>query len=92
MNEILNIEKDMGRKRKIKWEPRIIDIDILLFNDEQHNYPFLNVPHPELHNRRFALVPLAEIAPNAVHNVFKKTINELLEKCKDDLSVRKIKL
>jgi 2-amino-4-hydroxy-6-hydroxymethyldihydropteridine diphosphokinase len=92
IRRILKTEKNMGRVRKEKYGPRLIDIDILLFNDEQHNYTFLNIPHPELHNRRFALIPLAEIAPDAVHNVFKKTINELLEECKDDLSVRKIKL
>ena len=92
IRRILKTEKNMGRVRKEKYGPRIIDIDILLFNDEQHNYPFLNVPHPELHNRRFALVPLAEIAPDAVHNVFNKTISQLLEESKDDLSVRKIEL
>jgi 2-amino-4-hydroxy-6-hydroxymethyldihydropteridine diphosphokinase len=92
IRRILKTEKNMGRVRKEKYGPRNIDIDILLFNDEQHNYSFLNIPHPELHNRRFALVPLAEIAPDAMHNVFKKTISELLEECKDDLFVRKIKL
>ena len=92
IRRILKTEKNMGRVRKEKYGPRTIDIDLLLFNDEQHNYSFLNVPHPELHNRRFALVPLAEIAPDAMHNVFKKTISELLEESKDNLSVRKFKL
>jgi 2-amino-4-hydroxy-6-hydroxymethyldihydropteridine diphosphokinase len=90
MRWILKIEKDMGRIRNDKYGPRNIDIDILLFNEEQFDYSFLKIPHPELHNRRFALVPLAEIAPDALHPVFNKNINTLLKECKDDLSVRKI--
>ena len=51
----------MGRERKEKYGPRVIDIDILLFNNEQYDLPFLKIPHPEMQNRRFALIPLAEI-------------------------------
>ena len=90
MRWILKTEKNMGRIRNDKYGPRNIDIDILLFNEEQLNYSFLKVPHPELHNRRFALVPLAEIAPEAIHIVFKKTIKTLLNECSDKLSVKKI--
>ena len=90
MRWILKAEKNMGRIRNDKYGPRNIDIDILLFNEEQHNYSFLKVPHPELHNRRFALVPLAEIAPEAKHPALNKTINTLLSECKDELSVKKI--
>jgi 2-amino-4-hydroxy-6-hydroxymethyldihydropteridine diphosphokinase len=86
---ILKIEKLMGRIRKEKNGPRIIDIDILLFNQEIFNYSFLTVPHPELRNRRFALMPLAEIAPDAIHPVFTKTISQLLHECKDELEVKK---
>ena len=90
MRWILKAEKIMGRTRNEKYGPRNIDIDILLFNEEHHNYSFLKIPHPELHNRRFALVPLAEIAPEAIHIDFNKTIKTLLAECKDNLSVRKI--
>jgi 2-amino-4-hydroxy-6-hydroxymethyldihydropteridine diphosphokinase len=87
LKKILSVEKQIGRVRKEKYGPRIIDIDILLFNDEIHNYPSLKIPHPELQNRRFALVPLAEIAPETIHPVLKKTIVELLAICPDTLEV-----
>jgi 2-amino-4-hydroxy-6-hydroxymethyldihydropteridine diphosphokinase len=86
---ILKIEKIMGRIRDEKYGPRLIDIDILLFNNEKHNYQFLKIPHPEMQNRRFALLPLAEIAAGIIHPVLNKTINELLKECKDELPVKK---
>ena len=89
LKKILNIEKQIGRIRNEKYGPRIIDIDILLFNDEIYNYPLLKIPHPELQNRRFVLVPLAEIASEIIHPVFKKTISELLALCPDKLEVSK---
>ena len=87
---ILKVEKAMGRIRKEKYGSRNIDIDILLFNDEIHNYSFLKLPHPEMQNRRFALMPLAEIAPAIIHPVFNRSIKELLKECPDDLEVKKI--
>lgn len=89
IRKVLSIEKQMGRERKEKYGPRIIDIDILLFANEVYNFPWLKVPHPEMQNRRFALLPLAEIASNIVHPVFNKTINTLLEECTDTLPVKK---
>jgi len=89
MREIFAIEKVMGRERKEKYGPRIIDIDILLFNAEQHDSSFLKIPHPEMHNRLFALIPLAEIAPNVDHPVFKKSIAQLLKETPDNLEVKK---
>ena len=89
MRKILKIEKEMGRVREEKLGPRIIDVDILLFENEIHDLRFLKIPHPELQNRRFVLVPLAEIDPTLQHPVLKKTIAELLEECPDLLNVKK---
>ena len=91
LKKILDIEKLTGRIRKEKYGQRIIDIDILLFNDEIHNDPLLKIPHPELQNRRFVLEPLTEIAPQIIHPVLKKTIIDLLAICTDKLEVRRFK-
>ena len=80
---ILSIEKQMGRERSEKWGERIIDIDILLFNQEVISEPNLTVPHPFLHERKFTLVPLNEIIPGFLHPVLQKTVAALLEICND---------
>jgi len=90
IRKVLKIEEVMGRVRKEKLGPRIIDIDILLFENEIHDLRFLKIPHPEMQNRRFVLVPLAEINSTLQHPVLKKTIAELLEECPDNLEVKKI--
>ena len=90
MRRVLKIEEEMGRVRKEKLGPRIIDIDILLFENEIHDLRFLKIPHPEMQNRRFVLVPLAEINSSLQHPVLKKTIAELLEKCPDNLEIKKL--
>lgn len=89
IRRVLKLEKRMGRERKEKYGPRLIDIDILLYGEEIHNYPLLKLPHPELPNRRFALLPLAEIASDLLHPVYKKSITDLLDECKDPLEVKK---
>ena len=90
IRKVLKIEEEMGRVRKEKLGPRIIDIDILLFESEIHDLRFLKIPHPEMQNRRFVLVPLAEIDSTLQHPVLKKSIAELLEECPDNLEVKKI--
>ncbi len=91
MAALLHIEQDMGRQRTQKNGPRTIDIDILLFGDLVTNSPALTVPHPAMHQRRFVLEPLAEIAPHARHPVLKKTVGELLAELPSGQDVRKAK-
>jgi 2-amino-4-hydroxy-6-hydroxymethyldihydropteridine diphosphokinase len=86
---LLTIEIDMGRVREEKYGPRTIDLDILMVNDIVLDSPTLTIPHPQLHNRRFALLPLIEIAPTLLHPVLDKTIQELLLNCPDTLDVQK---
>jgi 2-amino-4-hydroxy-6-hydroxymethyldihydropteridine diphosphokinase len=90
MGALLEIEQMMGRIRTGKWASRIIDIDILFFNDEIIDQPGLSIPHPEIQNRRFALTPMEEIAPGHIHPVLGKSIRELLAECKDQGNVKKI--
>jgi 2-amino-4-hydroxy-6-hydroxymethyldihydropteridine diphosphokinase len=90
MAGILDIEKQMGRKRIQNKGPRGIDVDILLFEDRVIDSPGLNIPHPAMQNRRFVLEPLAEIAPGAWHPVQRKSVRELLDALPRGPAVRKI--
>ena len=88
LNTLLDIEKQLGRTRLVpKFGPRVIDIDILLYADEVVNADDLTIPHPAMSQRRFTLVPLAEINAELVHPVLHKTITQLLEECPDTLGV-----
>lgn len=75
----LGIEKRLGRVRTVRWGPRTIDIDLLLYDDLVINGEDLALPHPRMHERAFVLQPLCDIAPDAVHPVYNKTIKKLYE-------------
>ncbi len=85
MARMLRIEYLLGRREKSLMRPRTIDLDLLFFGAQRLKSPFLTVPHPRLHLRRFVLTPLAEIAPYFRHPVLNKSVVEMLEQC-DDLS------
>ena len=89
LTEIHIIEQALGRQREVKWGPRTLDIDILLYNNEQVEFPSLIIPHPFLHLRRFTLVPLAELIPTHIHPTLNRTITELLKDCPDQLEVQR---
>lgn len=85
---LLSIEKEMGRQRLVKWGSRVIDIDILYYGQEIITAAHLKIPHPEIANRRFVLMPLNEIAPNFRHPVLNVSTSVLLERCGDPLEVK----
>jgi 2-amino-4-hydroxy-6-hydroxymethyldihydropteridine diphosphokinase len=78
LHRLLEIEKNLGRVRREKWGPRLIDLDLLLYNDRVIQTPELSIPHPLMHQRRFVLHPLAEIAPDLIHPTLHKPIATLL--------------
>jgi 2-amino-4-hydroxy-6-hydroxymethyldihydropteridine diphosphokinase len=87
LETINKIESGMGRVRVEKWEPRIIDIDILYFGDEKISSKDLTIPHPLIQSRKFVLIPLAEIAPTFKHPAIHKTNQALLSECSDPSEV-----
>ncbi len=86
LDRLLQIEKDLGRTRREKWGPRAIDLDLILYGDQIIAERDLHVPHPLMHERRFVLEPLAQIAPHALHPERKRTAAQML----DDLELRNI--
>jgi 2-amino-4-hydroxy-6-hydroxymethyldihydropteridine diphosphokinase len=83
MHALLAIESQMGRVRLQKWEPRIIDLDIIFYESAIHSTDFIQIPHPEMQNRAFVLKPLLDLIPHFEHPILKQTISQLWEKCPD---------
>lgn len=91
MKKITMIESMLGRERnQNRYSSRVIDIDILFYDDLVINENGLKIPHPLMHERRFVLVPLCELAPDMIHPVFKKSISVLLEECRDRSKISKL--
>lgn len=90
LRELKLIETRLGRKQTFRYGPRVIDLDILMFDDRKIRTEELQIPHPLLHERQFVLIPLAEIDRNLIHPVLKKSVGELLDEIKEDQGVERI--
>lgn len=90
LRRLKEIEYRLGRRETLRWGPRTIDLDILLFDEEVIRSENIQVPHPSMHERQFVLIPLAEIDRDLIHPVLKKSIGHLLEDLKEDQGVEKI--
>lgn len=91
LQRLLDTEKALGRIRKERWGPRIIDIDLLCYGNKVYKTDFLTLPHPSLPERRFALLPMSQVAPDWRHPELGRTTLQLLHACTDPLKVWKIK-
>lgn len=89
--ELQKIEKALGRQQRKKWESRVIDLDLLFYDNQIIRTQNLKVPHPEIQNRRFVLEPLKEIAPDWIHPVFRESIAQLAEKIKGTSQIERIR-
>ena len=89
-SQMRRIERDLGRVAKFKWGPRYIDLDLLLYDDKVLDGEELTIPHPLMHERRFVLAPLVEIAPEIRHPKLGKTVFELFQMLKNNEKVEKI--
>jgi len=90
LRTLKTVEARLGRTETFRWGPRTIDLDILFFDDIQIQTEELRIPHPLIQNRRFVLVPLAEIDPNFFHPVLNKTVHQLLSDLQEDQGVEKL--
>ncbi|MBT3184473.1 MAG: 2-amino-4-hydroxy-6-hydroxymethyldihydropteridine diphosphokinase [Nitrospina sp.] len=90
LNALFKIEKTLGRERREKWGPRIIDLDILAYEDRVIHTTALTLPHPEMTKRRFVLLPLSEFAGDYMHPVENKTIHTLLQELPESPQVKKV--
>jgi 2-amino-4-hydroxy-6-hydroxymethyldihydropteridine diphosphokinase len=92
LRAVKRIEGELGRRQGVRFGPRLIDIDILLYDDQVLATEQLEIPHPRLHKRGFVLVPLGELAPGLVHPVLKTSVRELLESAASLENVRRYRL
>ena len=84
LNSLLAIEAGLGRERKKKWDPRTIDLDILLFGQDIIDENNLTIPHPFMHSRKFVLVPMVQVRPDLIHPTLGETMTELLERLTEE--------
>ena len=91
LRALKTIEGRMGRLETFRWGPRAIDLDLLFFDGTCLETPEVQIPHPRIQERQFVLVPLAEIAPDLLHPVFKKSVRRLLEELKEDQGVERLR-
>lgn len=84
------VERDVGRQHRARWRPREVDLDLLIYDQCSINTPNLTVPHPEMHQRSFVLVPFAEIAPTMLHPILGQNIRTLLSNLNDEKTVKLI--
>jgi 2-amino-4-hydroxy-6-hydroxymethyldihydropteridine diphosphokinase len=90
MQTLLKIEEKLGRIRTKKFGPRTIDLDILFYDSLVVKTKWVTIPHPAIQDRRFVLVPLAELSTRKIHPVYKQTVTSLLKNCSDNLAVKKL--
>lgn len=90
LRTLQQIEQQLGKVKVGHWRERLIDLDILYYGNRVVRTPWLTLPHPQLQNRRFTLVPLAEIVPRFVHPVLGKSQRQLLDACEDKLAVKQV--
>lgn len=90
MQQLLKIETALGRIRTMKYGPRTIDLDILFYDELIYHSTVVTLPHPAIQDRKFVLIPLAELLSGKIHPVYKKSIAVLLRECADTLDVKKI--
>ena len=87
MTRMIRIEYLLGRRHKFLKAPRTADLDLLFYGNVQEDKPFLTVPHPRLHLRKFVLVPLNELSPNLIHPILNQTVQEILANVEDNSNV-----
>ena len=90
LSSLLDIESTMGRLRKERWRPRLIDLDLLFYDNIVFKKKDIRLPHPEIQKRKFVLTPMSEISENFIHPVLKKTIKTLLQESLDTSVIKKI--
>ncbi len=88
LNYCLQVEKDLGRIRNVRWGPRTIDIDVLLYNEEIYESNQLTIPHPRMHEREFVLIPLTEINPTIIIPKVERNVVDALKKISNQKGVR----